>query len=322
MSAALDIQIVTPAAPGSRVGNRVTAERWRELLVALGHRVGVTSEYDGADCDLLIAVHARRSAAAAAGFREAHPDRPLIVALAGTDLYRDIHDDQDAQRTLEIADRLIVLHPRGADDLPAWLRPRVRVVVQSVALPALPDEKAAELQVCVIANLREVKDPLRAAAAARLLPASSRIRIVHVGAVLEGDFAAAARAEETLNPRYAWLGELPRPETLRALKRSHLHVISSRMEGGSNALSEAVACGVPSLCSRISASVGILGRDYPGFFPVGDTRALADLMGRFETERGFRATLQRRTDALAELVDPNREQAALAEVIGELQAAG
>jgi len=322
MSAALDIQIVTPAALGSRVGNRVTAERWEKLLQALGHRAQVTPEYDGADCDLLMAVHARRSAASAAAFREAHPERPLVVALAGTDLYRDIHGDAEAQRSLEIADRLIVLHPRAADDLPRALRSRVRVVVQSVELPELPSRKAAQLRVCVVAHLREVKDPLRAAAAARLLPATSRIRIAHVGAALEPGFADAARAEEAGNPRYAWLGELPHDRTLRVLAGSHLHVISSRMEGGSNALSEAIACGVPTLSSRISASAGILGEGYPGFFPTGDTDALADLMQRFEGEPEFRATLQLHTEALAELVRPEREKAALAELIEELRRRG
>ena len=320
MSAALDIRIVTPAGEGSRVGNRVTAERWRDLLRELGHDVTIATDYDGEDCDLLIAVHARRSAAAAARFRATHPDRPLVVALAGTDLYRDIHEDESARRTLEIANLLIVLHPRAADDLPVALRARVRPVIQSVEPPGT-FEKARELQVCVVAHLRAVKDPLRAAAAARLLDESSRVRIAHVGAALEESFGAEARAEEAINPRYTWLGELPRPQALRVLARSRLHVISSRMEGGSNALCEAIACGVPTLSSHIAGSVGILGPDYPGFFPPGDTEALADLLRRFETDREFRDTLQRRTDALADLVRPDRERAALAAMIEELRKA-
>ena len=319
MSAPLDICIVTPAAPGSLVGNRVTAERWRDLLTSLGHRVQISTAGAEDPCDLLIAVHARRSAAAAARFRADHPERPLIVALSGTDLYRDIHEDESAQNSLEIADRLIVLHPRGAEDLPAHLRSRVRPVLQSVELPAQSVAKADELQVCVLAHMRAVKDPLRAAAAARLLPDSSRIRIVHVGAALDRDFFERARGEQAANPRYTWLGELPRADSLHVLLQSHLHVISSHMEGGSNALCEAIACGVPTLSSRIAGSVGILGEDYPGYFAVGDTQELADLLGRFETGGGFRETLAGRTRELAHWFYPGRERAALAELIAEVR---
>ena len=318
MKTPLDICIVTPAEQGSRVGNRITAERWRDHLLGLGHRVRLSSDDAQDPCDLLIAVHARRSASAAARFRTAHPHRPLIVALSGTDLYRDIHEDKSAQHSLEIADRLIVLHPRGAEDLPEHLRSRARTVVQSVELPTQSVDKADEFQVCVLAHMREVKDPLRAPAAARLLPAASRLRIVHVGAALEQVYEESARAEQAQNPRYAWLGELSRADTLQVLMQSHLHVISSRMEGGSNALCEAIACGVPTLSTRIAGSVGILGEDYPGYFPVGDTEELASLLARFESEEDFRERLERGTKALGDLVAPAREKSALEHLIAEV----
>jgi len=51
----LRIAIVTPAAPGSRHGNRTTAERWARHLRALGHEARVAVKWDGNESDLVIA---------------------------------------------------------------------------------------------------------------------------------------------------------------------------------------------------------------------------------------------------------------------------
>jgi L-histidine N-alpha-methyltransferase len=316
VSAAARILIVTPAAPGSTKGNRITAERWASLLD--GHQVEIAVDYDGQPCDLLIALHARRSATAIERYRADHPVGPLILALTGTDLYRDIHTDPDAQRSLELADLFIGLHPRVQDDLPEAVRAKARWVVQS----AVPPETAAappedSLQVCVLGHLRPVKDPLRTAAAARLLPEDSRLHVVHLGAALDDETAAAARTESESNPRYEWRGEVPHDQALELLAASHVHVLSSEMEGGANAVCEALACGVPTLSSRISGSVGLLGETYPGFFPVGDTEALAALLRRFETDEAFRETLRSACAALAHTVDPRQEQAALLAAVNE-----
>ena len=64
------IHIVTPAPRGSRKGNRITADRYAQLLRALGHHVTVGT--DERDCDLLLALHARKSAPAMRRFRRAH----------------------------------------------------------------------------------------------------------------------------------------------------------------------------------------------------------------------------------------------------------
>jgi glycosyltransferase involved in cell wall biosynthesis len=163
-----------------------------------------------------------------------------------------------------------------------------------------------------------VKDPLRAALASRLLPAPSRVQVVHLGAALDPALAARARAEEQRNGRYRWLGERPRGEALRVLARSRLLVLSSRLEGGANAISEALACSVPVLASGVPGSVGMLGRDYPGYFPVGGTEALAGLLRRCETDPGFLADLRRRCRARAGLVRPSRERDAWRELLRPL----
>ncbi len=305
----MKICLVTPAPPRSLHGNRITALRWAGILKALGHRVEIREEYRGERCDLLVALHARRSFPAVARFRREHPDLPLVVALTGTDLYGDTPSDVQARQSLEMASRLIVLQPLGIAALPEHLRGRARAIVQSAARPPgkFPPRKDA-LEVCVLGHLRAVKDPFRTARAARLLPASSRIRVLHVGSALSREMKQEARKEMAANPRYRWLGELPRWKSLRLLARSRLHVLTSEMEGGANVLCEAIACTVPSLASRIPGSVGILGAEYPGYFKVGDTESLAALLCRAETDAGFLESLKRWCERLRPLVDPARER--------------
>lgn len=131
----MKICMVTPAPPRSRKGNRVTALRWARILRELGHRVLVQQAYGGEQCDLMIALHARRSYVSMKRYRKRYPDLPLILALTGTDLYNDIHTDSSAQESLEMATRFIVLQPMGMEELPVRLRKKARVIYQSVNKP-------------------------------------------------------------------------------------------------------------------------------------------------------------------------------------------
>ncbi len=305
----MKICLITPAPTYSRKGNRVTALRWARLLRELGHRVVIAEEYHGERCDVLVALHARRSHAAMVRFRHEYPELPLILALTGTDLYGDIHTDTSAQESLEMADRFVLLQPAGIEELSEHLRAKARVIYQSVtAPPGVFSPKKNVFELCVLGHLRPVKDPFRAAMAARQLPPSSRIQVVHVGGALTDDMKAEADAEASSNPRYRWLGELPRWRALRVLARSRVLVLTSQMEGGANAVSEAIACAVPVISSRISGSIGLLGEDYPGYFPVGDTQALTDLLLRVETDAAFYEALKTWCERLKPTFDPERER--------------
>ncbi|MBM3224078.1 MAG: TIGR04348 family glycosyltransferase [Candidatus Tectomicrobia bacterium] len=315
----MNIALITPVPAQSRQGNRVTALRWARILKALGHRVTIAQHYDGKAYALMVALHARRSFAAIECFQRLYPERPLLVALTGTDLYGDIHTSAEAQHSLELATRLILLQPRGIDELAVHLHPKVRVIYQSVpTLTTRPPKARDTFDVCVLGHLRPVKDPFRTALAARMLPADSRLRVLHVGKALDDDMDAYARAEMAANPRYRWLGELPRWQALRVLARSRLLVLSSLTEGGANVISEALALGVPIVASRIAGSLGLLGDDYPGYFPVEDTAALACLLEKVERDTGFYDALQTCGARLAPLVHPAREQQTWASLLDEL----
>lgn len=317
----MNILLITPAPAQSRKGNRVTADRWAATLRKLGHQVTVAQAYADQRSDLLVALHAGYSAASVERFSARNPSAPVVVALTGTDLYEEISHNPAARRSLELASRLVVLQPLGLHELPDPLRARARVIYQSAEPP--PGKFAPRkdvFEICVLGHLRPVKDPFRTAKAVRLLPASSRIRVLHAGAALTEEMAKQARAEEGVNPRYTWLGDQPRWKALRVLARSRLLVHTSQLEGGANVLSEAIAAGVPVIASRIPGSIGILGADYPGYFDVGNSQALATLLELVEIDSGFYRTLQEWCRGLGPLVEPARECQAWKGLLRELSA--
>ena len=320
----VNILIVTPAKPGSRHGNRNTATRWARQLRNAGHLVEIVVDADEATLahDVMIALHARRSAASIALWKS-KPDRPLILALTGTDLYRDIRTDASAQHSMQLADAMIVLQAEGLNELEPVLRAKTRVIHQSVHPVKRQAPPSTYCLVTVIGHLRDEKDPLRAAYALKYLTGDTRIRVVQLGAAMDpalGDEARALMQAETRSSnagsantaaRYRWLGELSHGDAMRWLARSHAMVISSQMEGGAHVVSEAIACGVPVIASDIPGNVGLLGRGYRGYFPVGDERALAALLERLARDRRFMLTLQGDVIKRRHLVDAGAERDAL-----------
>lgn len=313
----LRIVIVTPAAPGSRHGNRATAERWARHLRALGHAAQVALRWDGCDCDLLIALHARRSYAAIHAWKAAHPRRALALVLTGTDLYRDIQRDAKARASLRLADRLVVLQPRGLDELSPAERAKTRVIFQSVHAVRRRSPPRSYFLVTVIGHLRAEKDPFRAALALAHLPQCA-IRIVQLGHAMTPELGRQARALMHAEPRYRWLGELDHAAAMRWLARSHVMVISSQMEGGAHVVSEAIAIGVPVIASAISGNIGLLGAGYPGYYPFANETALAAMLARAQSDPAWLAALEAAVKARRQEVDPAAERKAIARLIADL----
>ncbi len=325
----MQIALVTPAPPASRAGNRNTAVRWARLLRRLGHRVRICTEWHPATddpgearapADLMLALHARRSHPSIMRFREVCPGRPLVLALTGTDLYRDIIDDPDAQQSLRVADSLVVLQRCAIDELPPALHARTFVVHQSAPAVRRAPPLQRSFEVCVVGHLREEKDPLLAARALALLPAIQGrglpLRVTQVGRALDPALEREARLLMADDTRYRWLGEVTPGRARALIARSRAMVISSRMEGGANVVSEAIAAGTPVIASHIPGNLGLLGSDWPATFPVGDTPALAALLARIVAEPAFVERLRAAIRARAWIADPAQEQAALAMAIG------
>ncbi len=311
------IAIVTPAGAGTRNGNRHTAQRWAGFLRGLGHKVSIAVEWDGKRCDVLVALHARRSHASILEYKSAFPSGPLVVVLTGTDLYRDLPASREARRSLELADRIVVLQSEAKRELEKSFRIKTRVVYQS-ADPAIRQSAPRDrFRIAVVGHLREEKDPFRTAMALFRLKQRHALEVVQIGDALSPDFARKAKQWMRREPRYRWLGGKPHHQALGWIASSHALVVSSVMEGGANVICEAARIGTPVLASRVSGNIGMLGRNYPGFFPLFDEKALSRLIKKILEEKKSYQALKRALAARRHLFAPSAERAALVAVIRE-----
>jgi putative glycosyltransferase (TIGR04348 family) len=314
------VLMISPSMAESNNGNWHTARRWSKFLsghcdISLMPRWPAASDSasarparkPGSEPQAMIALHARRSAASISAWAAAWPDKPLIVVLTGTDLYRDISNDFDAQKSLSLATHLVVLQDAGPEVLPPALLPKTRVIYQSA--PALkPAHKSSRhFGVLMVGHLRDEKDPLTfMRAAAR--PFEAGIHFEQIGMALESRFAEAARSAERGTARYRWLGGLSRAVTRQHIKRAHVLVNCSHMEGGAQVILEAVQSDTPVLASRVSGNIGMLGAGYAGYFEAGDDARLAELVRHCAADADFLALLQSQCRQRATLFDPQREQ--------------
>ncbi len=317
----MKIHLITPAGKNSRNGNRTSAMRWARLLRELGHQVCISTDYLGEKADLVIALHAWHSAAAIVRYRDHNPSGLLVVALGGTDVNHFL--DAEPKVTLgsmRRADRLVCLHDLIAEDLPVDLHSKLTVIRQSaLPLPRARQPSRRYFQVCVIGHLRQEKDPFRAAKAARLLPADSRVRVMHYGKAHSDEWAQQAEAEMQQNPRYLWRGEVSAGDVRQALIRSQVMVISSLQEGGANVVSEAVVGKVPVIASDIKGNIGLLGKDYPGYFAVEDEKSLAAVLRKAETSPKFLQSLEQQIAELAPLFTPEQEASAWGHLLSSMK---
>lgn len=316
----MKIAITVPPFSVPHSGNRHTAARWARYLRGMKHRVRVLTEWRGGRDDLLLALHAYKSFASICRFHQRRPDAPLVVALTGTDLYRDIQQYAEARQSLGLATRLAILQDEGLRELSPYLRQKTRVVYQSsdVMLRHAPDR--SRFRIAVIGHLRGEKDPFRAVMALRRIERSAPVEVLHIGAALDRKMRARCGAWMRLERRYRWLGSVTHDRAMRWLASSHVLVVSSVMEGGANVICEAARIGVPVLASRVPGNVGMLGRDYPGYFPLFDDKALARLIERCRTDPSFYRKLRDRVRQRRSSFAPAAERAALKRLLEGLRA--
>ena len=314
------IVIVTPALASANNGNWQTAWRWQRMLAQV-HSARITDRWPDEKADedrLMIALHARRSAPAIEAWVQRHGPQRLVVVLTGTDLYRDIATDTQAQRSLDVATRLVVLQDEAPRSLPVQHRAKTRVVFQSTTARQPLPKTGRHLRAVMVGHLRDEKDPLTLMAAARLLRPDEGILIDHIGRPLDPALERAAHETMAACPHYRWLGGLPHGATRTRIQRAHVLVHASRMEGGAHVIMEAVCSGTPVVASRMDGNVGMLGRGYAGYFAVGDAQGLADALRQCRTP-GRLEQLMAQCALRAPLFAPRAEQAALLRLVDEAQ---
>ncbi len=314
----MKIIIITPALPSSRAGNRVTAARWQSILTELGYKVTMKTSSDditqiSKKYDAMLALHAWRSATAINYFKQHFPHKPLIVALTGTDLYKFIKSHpKPTLRSIKQADALITLHDLAYLAIPKSAHKKVYVIYQSADfIQRKITKNKRNFDICVIGHLREEKDPLRTAYAVRKLPDDSRIRVLHFGKAHTSSWAKRAKKEMQINSRYTWHEEVPHWKINKLYANANLMVLSSKMEGGANVISESCAAGLPVIASNIDGSIGLLGENYPGYYPYGDTKSLRDLLIKAETNKLYLDKLTQACRAKASLFAYKNEKSNL-----------
>lgn len=289
--------------------------RWQNFLEELGYAVVITESWSGADSAMLIALHAYRSHSSMMEFHKNHPDKPIVLMLTGTDLYRDMAVHAEVVHSMEIADKLIVLQSAALESIPLHLRNKAQVIYQSVSVDMAPSIASSDFQITVIGHLREEKDPFCIARSLPFIPADSKISVLHLGMAMNAQTERAAMGYNESLERYQWIGEVSHADALKMLSKSRLMVISSRMEGGAHVVSEAIALGIPVIASDIPGNTGLLGDDYLGYYPVGNEAALASLLYRCETVPDFYSALKKQIDLRRDLISPQREKQSIQELM-------
>lgn len=289
--------------------------RWQNFLEELGYAVVITESWSGADSAMLIALHAYRSHSSMMEFHKNHPDKPIVLVLTGTDLYRDMAVHAEVVHSMEIADKLIVLQSAALESIPLHLRNKAQVIYQSVSVDMAPSIASSDFQITVIGHLREEKDPFCIVRSLPFIPADSKISVLHLGMAMNAQTERAAMGYNESLERYQWIGEVSHADALKMLSKSRLMVISSRMEGGAHVVSEAIALGIPVIASDIPGNTGLLGDDYLGYYPVGNGAALASLLYRCETVPDFYSALKKQIDLRRDLISPQREKQSIQELM-------
>jgi glycosyltransferase involved in cell wall biosynthesis len=94
------------------------------------------------------------------------------------------------------------------------------------------------------------------------------------------------------------------------------------MEGGANVISEAVMAGLPVIASDIEGSVGLLGTDYPGYYPVQDAGALRSRLRQAESDPEYYVELAAACVARRQQFAPEREHAGWGKLLEDIESSG
>ena len=292
-------------------------------MLSSDYHVEIMLQWDGRPYDSMLALHARRSADSIAQWAAKFPDKLIVLALTGTDLYRDIGVDPLAQQSLKLAHRLVVLQDMGPKSLPAEFRSKCQVIFQSTPRRKSVQKTTQKLRALMVGHLRSEKSPETYFAAVRALAHRHDIVLDHIGAPLDADLGKQARQLALEVPTYRYLGEQTHAATRARIARAHVLVHPSRMEGGAHVVMEAIMSGTPVLASRIDGNVGMLGAHYAGYFDCGDADQLTNMLidCREGQNQSFSklAQLTRQCSLREKLFEPLAEQTALLSIFAAVR---
>jgi putative glycosyltransferase (TIGR04348 family) len=329
------VLIVTPYLADANNGNWRTARRWQQLLkrqyevIVQSASDAVASTHERIQHKIVIALHARRSHAAILAAHQSRPRPPIVVVLTGTDLYRDLAESAEARESLDIADAIIVLQEDAITSVPLAHRKKTHVVFQSANTLTPATKLRDRLNCVVVGHLRHEKSPETIFAAAQILDRNAldqqepphaihAIHITHIGNGLDDALAREAAALSKSSRHYRWVGALEHGLTRAAIKRAHVLIHPSIMEGGANVIVEAITSGTAVIASEMSGNVGMLGKSYAGYFPVGDAQALVAQLVRAANEPNHLLRLHTACQARAKLFTPDEERSRLISIIEKL----
>lgn len=278
----MKVCVASPYPLSELKGNSVTTDRIVSILNEAGIEARGSHGYDGKPADILISLHAVKGAPAVFDFQSQVPKGKVIVVLTGTDIYQGLPEGSKlGQDALVAADWIVVPQEAATWRLPKEVRKKTEVIRSSldpIRIKATPSQ--SPFIISVVGHPRPVKRPFLTIETVARHPEWSDLEVWQLGQALDGESRKTAEAWVQKDERYRWFGGLPREESLAKCAESSLTINSSILEGGANAVLEAMTMGVPVLASRIEGNVGMLGNDYPGYFEKGElNEALQTIIG-------------------------------------------
>ncbi|MDA7860353.1 glycosyltransferase [Akkermansiaceae bacterium] len=277
----MKVCVASPYPLSELKGNSVTTDRIVAMLNEGGVEARGSYGNDGEPADILITLHAIKGAPAVFDFKKKTPNGRVIILLTGTDIYQGLAEgSQIGGDALQVADRIVVPQEAAIRKLPEKVRGKTVVIRPSldpIAVKATSSQ--SPFVISVVGHLRPVKRPFLTIETLAQHPEWSDLEVWQIGQALDAEMRKTAEFWMEEDKRYRWCGGLPREESLALCAKSSLTINSSILEGGANAVLEAMTMGVPVLASRIEGNVGLLGDDYPGYFEEGGmAKALEAIM--------------------------------------------
>lgn len=312
----MKVCVASPYPLSDLKGNSVTTARIVTVLNEAGIEARGSHGYDGKPTDILITLHAIKGAPALFDFKKRKPKGKVVILLTGTDIYQGLpKGSKMGEDALREADRIVVRQEAAILRLPEQVRAKTVVIRSSldpIAVKASPSQ--SRFIISVVGHLRPVKRPFLTIETLAQHPEWSDVEVWQIGQALDEEMRKTAEFWAEEDERYRWFGGVPRMESLALCCKSSLTINSSILEGGANAVLEAMTMGVPVLASRIEGNVGLLGNDYPGYFEEGRmakalqaimdqrvdldewNRLLADRLRLFSRERESKSWLELLTE--------------------------